>query len=203
MTSVDPTRSQVSLLGHYAGLTSRLLAFMIDTVIISTVILTTSWFVATTWRLLQLELILRGLQQRSPIMENMKMFITSPMFYSIITLLFIATYYIFFWTVTGQSPGKGIMGLRILTHRGGKLKLSQAIMRYIGYYLSAIPLGLGFFWILIDDRRLAWHDRLANTCVVYAWEAKPDESFLAIETSKLIARTQAIRAYIDNKRKTS
>jgi uncharacterized RDD family membrane protein YckC len=203
MTSVDPTRSQVSLLGHYAGLTSRLLAFMIDTVIISTVILTTSWFVATTWRLLQLELILRGLQQRSPIMENMKMFITSPMFYSIITLLFIATYYIFFWTVTGQSPGKGIMGLRILTHRGGKLKLSQAILRYIGYYLSAIPLGLGFFWILIDDRRLAWHDRLANTCVVYAWEAKPDESFLAIETSKLIARTQAIRAYIDNKRKTS
>ena len=94
------------------------------------------------------------------------------------------------------------MGLRVLPRQGGKLKLGYAILRYFGYYLSIIPLGLGIIWILIDDRRLAWHDRLARTCVIYAWEAKPDETFLAIETSKLIARTQAIRAYLDKKRKT-
>jgi uncharacterized RDD family membrane protein YckC len=40
-----------------------------------------------------------------------------------------------------------------------------------------IPLFLGFFWILIDDRRQGWHDKIAGTCVVYTWHARPDETF--------------------------
>lgn len=202
MTSVSRPHLQETFMGHYAGLTSRLLAFILDTVIISTAIISTTWFIATTWRLLQLGPIFSEIEQQSPILMNLITVITSPIFYSLITILFIATYHIFFWIIAGQTPGKGIMGLRVLARQGGKLKLGYAILRYFGYYLSIIPLGLGILWILVDDRRLAWHDRLAGTCVVYAWEAKPDETFLAIETSKLIARTQAIRAYIDKSRKT-
>jgi len=201
MISQGQSLTQETLVGHYAGLTSRLLAFIIDTIILSVIILFTSWFVATTWRLLQLGPIFSELDQRSTILANLTMVITSPLFYSLITLLFIASYYIFFWTIAGQTPGKGIMGLRILSRRGNRLKLRFAILRYIGYYLSIIPFGMGIIWILIDDRRLAWHDKLAGTCVVYAWEAKPDETFLTIETSKLIARTQAVRAYLEKKRK--
>ena len=202
MISEGRTGPNETLVGHYAGLTSRLLAFILDTIIVSGIILSTSWFIATTWRLLQLEPIFRQLDQRSTILANLSMAITSPLFYSLITVLFIASYYIFFWTIAGQTPGKGIMGLRILSRRGKKLKLSHAILRYIGYYLSIIPFGMGILWILVDDRRLAWHDKLAGTCVVYAWEAKPDETFLAVETSKIIARTQALRAYIDKRKKT-
>jgi uncharacterized RDD family membrane protein YckC len=200
MISQGQSMEQDTYVGHYAGLTSRMLAFVLDTVIISGFILSTSWFIATTWRLLQLEPIFRELDQRSPILTNLFVLITSPIFYSVVTLLFIASYHIFFWIIAGQTPGKGILGLRVLTRQGGKLKLGYAIIRYIGYYISIIPFGLGILWILIDDRRLAWHDKLARTCVVYAWEAKPDENFLAIETSKLIARTQALRAYLAKKR---
>jgi uncharacterized RDD family membrane protein YckC len=202
MTSALQTRSPETLLGHYAGLSSRLVAFILDTAIVSGIIISTSWFIATSWRLLQLAPLLTQIEQKSPILENLVAFVTSPIVYSLFTLLFVATYYIFFWITAGQTPGKGVMGLRVLPRQGGKLKLSHAIVRYIGYYLSIIPFGLGIFWILIDDRRLAWHDKLAGTCVVYAWEAKPDETFLAVETSKLIASTQAVRAYLDKKRKS-
>lgn len=202
MISSGRSASQATLEGHYAGITSRLIAFVIDIIIISAVIFSTSWFIATTYRLLQLEPIIKELDQRSPVLAKLTSIITSPIFYSLISILFIASYYVFFWTIAGQTPGKGIMGLRVLSRRGHRLKLGYAILRYIGYYISIIPFGLGIIWILIDDRRLAWHDKLAGTCVVYAWEAKPDENFLVIQTSKLIARTQAIRAYIEHRRKT-
>jgi uncharacterized RDD family membrane protein YckC len=32
--------------------------------------------------------------------------------------------------------------------------------------------------VLVDDRRRAWHDRLAGTAVVHSWRARPDEAFL-------------------------
>jgi uncharacterized RDD family membrane protein YckC len=37
---------------------------------------------------------------------------------------------------------------------------------------------LGFLWILIDNRRQGWHDKMAGTCVIYNWPARPDENFL-------------------------
>jgi uncharacterized RDD family membrane protein YckC len=204
MTRVDQDQAEETLLGHYAGLTSRLMAFILDTIILAGVILFVSWFFVTTWKLLQLEPLVNELQGRSQIFALLVSIFTSPIFYTTITLLFVASYYVLFWTLAGQTPGKGIMGLKILSRRGdkrGKLSLSRAILRYLGFYLSIVPFGAGILWILIDDRRLAWHDKLAGTCVVYAWEAKPDETFLAIETSKVIARTQAIRSFLDKKRK--
>jgi uncharacterized RDD family membrane protein YckC len=38
---------------------------------------------------------------------------------------------------------------------------------------------LGFLWIFVDRRRQGWHDKIANTYVIYTWAAKPDERFLA------------------------
>ena len=49
-----------------------------------------------------------------------------------------------------------------------------SFVRYIGLFLSAIPFGLGFFWVGIDDRRQAWHDKLVHTCVVYAWRRRAE-----------------------------
>lgn len=201
MTRVDHNQVEKTLLGHYAGLTSRLMAFILDTIILAGVILFVSWFFVATWKLLQLEPIVNELKKSSSIFALLVSIFTSPIFYTTIMLLFVASYYVLFWTLAGQTPGKGIMGLKILPRRGSKLSLSRAILRYLAFYLSIVPLGAGILWILIDDRRLAWHDKLAGTCVVYAWEAKPDETFLTIETSKVIARTQAIRSFLDKKEK--
>lgn len=201
MTLDSKPGKEETLIGHYAGLISRLVAFILDTLILAGVILFTSWFIVTSWKMLQLEPIFYQLGERNVILKNLIAFLTSPIFYSLIMILFVASYYIFFWTIAGQTPGKGILGLRILPVRAGKLKLSRAILRYLAYYLSIIPFGLGILWILVDDRRMAWHDKIAGTYVVYAWEAKPDQSFLSVETSKIIARTQELRKYLDKRRK--
>ncbi len=39
-------------------------------------------------------------------------------------------------------------------------------VKYLGYYLSAIPLLLGFVWVAFDKRKQGFHDKLAGTFVV-------------------------------------
>ena len=49
---------------------------------------------------------------------------------------------------------------------GGKPGNRQLLIRYIGYYLSTIPLLLGLVWVAVDPRKQGWHDKLAGTVVV-------------------------------------
>jgi uncharacterized RDD family membrane protein YckC len=84
---------------------------------------------------------------------------------------------LFFWTLTGQTPGMTLMGLRVVTTDGHYVSLGRSVRRLIGYFVSALVLWLGFLWILVDDRRQGWHDKIAGTCVVYNWSARPDETF--------------------------
>ena len=43
---------------------------------------------------------------------------------------------------------------------------AQNIIRYLGYFISFLPLGLGFLWIAFDERKQGWHDKLAGTVVI-------------------------------------
>lgn len=71
-----------------------------------------------------------------------------------------------FWTKFQATPGKMLFKLRIVDARtGGKTSLKQDVVRYLGYFLSAIFLGLGFLWIGFDRRKQGWHDKLAGTVV--------------------------------------
>ena len=78
----------------------------------------------------------------------------------------ISLYNIVFWWLRGQTPGKWLLGLRVVALGGGKVTLGQAVARFAGYLLSALPFYLGFLWILGSERR-GFHDRLARTEVVY------------------------------------
>ena len=40
------------------------------------------------------------------------------------------------------------------------------IGRYFARWLSAIPLLLGYFWMLWDPKKQTWHDKLVSTIVV-------------------------------------
>jgi uncharacterized RDD family membrane protein YckC len=75
--------------------------------------------------------------------------------------------FILFWIVKSATPGKMVLGCSIVDARTlGKASNSQNLIRYIGYYISLIPLGLGFIWIGFDARKQGWHDKLANTVVI-------------------------------------
>jgi uncharacterized RDD family membrane protein YckC len=74
-----------------------------------------------------------------------------------------------FWIVRQATPGKMALGARIVDARSGKpASGAQLVGRYFAYFLSTIPLCLGFLWVAFDKRKQGWHDKLAGTVVVRA-----------------------------------
>jgi uncharacterized RDD family membrane protein YckC len=74
---------------------------------------------------------------------------------------------VLFWIYRQATPGKMVISARIVDARtGGKPTTGQLIGRYLGYYVSTIPLFLGLIWVAFDPRKQGWHDKLAGTVVV-------------------------------------
>lgn len=72
-----------------------------------------------------------------------------------------------FWIYRQATPGKIVIGARIVDATTGEPPTTgQLIGRYFGYYISMIPLFLGIFWVAFDPRKQGWHDKLARTVVV-------------------------------------
>ena len=87
--------------------------------------------------------------------------------YYLITYVLPAAAVIAFWIARQATPGKMALSLRIVDAKTlGPLSKGQAIGRYLAYYLSSIPLGLGLLWVAFDARKQGWHDKLAGTYVV-------------------------------------
>lgn len=75
---------------------------------------------------------------------------------------------ILFWQARQATPGKMALGMRIVDAETlGKPTTRQWLIRYLGYYVSTIPLGMGLVWVGIDARKQGWHDKLAGTLVVF------------------------------------
>jgi uncharacterized RDD family membrane protein YckC len=76
-------------------------------------------------------------------------------------------YCVYFWTTSGSTPGKSLMGLKVVNAETGELiDPGTAVLRYVGYLISSIALLLGFLWIIWDPRHQGWHDKIAKTLVV-------------------------------------
>jgi uncharacterized RDD family membrane protein YckC len=74
---------------------------------------------------------------------------------------------ILFWVERQGTPGKLVLGLRVVdAETGGTPPIGRLVMRYVGYLVSALPLCLGYLWALWDGRRQGWHDKMAGTVVV-------------------------------------
>jgi uncharacterized RDD family membrane protein YckC len=81
--------------------------------------------------------------------------------------LVVATYFVGFWTLAGETPGMRLMALRVSNRAGDPPRLGQGLLRLLGMILAAIPFFAGYLLILVDDRRRGLHDMLAGTTVVY------------------------------------
>jgi uncharacterized RDD family membrane protein YckC len=72
-----------------------------------------------------------------------------------------------FWIARQATPGKMLVHARIVDAVTlGKPGAGRMIVRYLGYYVSLLAFGLGFFWVGWDPRKQGWHDKLAGTVVV-------------------------------------
>lgn len=79
-------------------------------------------------------------------------------------LIYLA-YYTLFQSRTGQTPGKMMKGLVVLTDAGGFMPAQTALYRWAGYLVSLLPLGMGFWWAGWSSPGRCWHDRLTGTRV--------------------------------------
>ena len=77
-----------------------------------------------------------------------------------------------FTAAGGQSIGKMLGGIRVVPSDPeawtDRVPLGQAVLRAAGYFISALPLGLGFLPAVLAADRRGFHDRLAHTRVVKA-----------------------------------
>ncbi|GAB4552762.1 MAG: RDD family protein [Rhizobacter sp.] len=85
----------------------------------------------------------------------------------LISWVFPAVASILFWRSKQATPGKMALSLKIVDARTGKtLSLGQSVARYLGYFVSTLPLGLGFIWIAFDARKQGWHDKIGKAVVI-------------------------------------
>lgn len=71
-----------------------------------------------------------------------------------------------FWTHGGQTLGMRAWRIQIRSTAGGTVTWRHALLRYLAALLSWAAFGLGFWWSMIDQKRLAWHDRCSGTVLV-------------------------------------
>jgi uncharacterized RDD family membrane protein YckC len=87
----------------------------------------------------------------------------------LITWVLPAVAVILFWLKKQATPGKMAVSAKVVDAKTGKtLSIGQSIGRYLAYFVSVLPFGLGFIWIAFDRKKQGWHDKLANTVVIRA-----------------------------------
>jgi uncharacterized RDD family membrane protein YckC len=78
-------------------------------------------------------------------------------------------YYWFFLTRNrGQTPGKALMKIRVIKVDGSPISDRDALLRYVGYIVNSLCIGIGWLWALLDANKQGWHDKIAKTYVVKA-----------------------------------
>ena len=83
-----------------------------------------------------------------------------------LAIILFMTYFAFFHGAWGQTIGKMIFGLRVVTIDGQVPSFPRALARTIVYALSAIPFFLGFIWVGFTSSKRSWHDLIAGTMVI-------------------------------------
>jgi uncharacterized RDD family membrane protein YckC len=144
---------------RYAGLVTRLLAFAADVAVINIV----GWFTA---------LVVGLCVSFFDLPEGVKNVLIA--IGSLIALLWGVGYFVFFWSTTGQTPGNRLLGIRVIDARTlAPPRPRRALRRFFWLLLAALPCCVGILWILVDDRRRGWHDKLSRTVVADVTDEPP------------------------------
>jgi len=147
---------------RYGGFWRRLFAFFIDQIILYMVSLILFLIGLLAQGLLGQK---TGRMTASPegLMEGMG---SAALIYTAACLLAGMAYYTWFHGTGGRTPGKMLLGLRVIQVSGDPITPGLAFLRWVGYFYASLPLFLGFLWIAFDRRKQGWHDRIAATLVI-------------------------------------
>jgi uncharacterized RDD family membrane protein YckC len=138
----------------YAGFWIRFLAYIVDTLLISAVILPLGMGVGV------LIAVTDGADNASVILA----------FESLIRIVSIGLGWLYFSWLESSSwqatIGKKLCGLRVTDLHGNRISFGKATGRYFGKILSGLILFIGFIMAAFSEKKQALHDQLAGTLVV-------------------------------------
>jgi uncharacterized RDD family membrane protein YckC len=147
---------------RYGGFWRRLFAFLIDEVIL--------YFVSLI--LFLIGLLTLGL--KGGMTDRVLSSLGDPahgigvfaLLYIAVSLLAGMVYFTGFHGIAGRTPGKMLLGLRVIQASGDPITPGIAFLRWVGYLISGPFFGLGFLWVAFDGRKQGWHDKIAATLVI-------------------------------------
>ena len=145
---------------RYAGFWCRLTAFFVDFTLlccVSLILLFSGW----------IAFILGSPAGGRALVQHMKQLAPLCILIYYLTLIFLnMLYFTYFHGNTGQTPGKMLLGIRVVRVDGEPMTYGIAFLRWTGYIISKLFLWFGFIWIGVDRRKRGWHDYIAGTMVV-------------------------------------
>jgi uncharacterized RDD family membrane protein YckC len=83
-----------------------------------------------------------------------------------IAALLVVLYFTGCWTATGRTYGDQVLGLRVVDHRGNRLRPAIALIRAVFCTVFAA----GILWVAISAGRRSIQDIVLRTSVIYDWE---------------------------------
>jgi len=145
--------------GRYAGPLTRLLAVLVDAVVVAfgfTLIMAGLAFL--------IGLFVEG-DYEFPANQGL--------WFSAALVVWAFIYLWFSLAVFGKTFGKAVLGVRVVGSDGTiTLRAGQAFVRALSYPLSFAIFGLGLLEIVFGRERRAWHDHFAGSAVVYDWGSR-------------------------------
>lgn len=147
----EPVEAPLAEGGRYIGVVTRAVSWGFDALLLNLVAIMTG---------LGAELFLSIV----PLSKHAKPALTA--IAGVVYALWCASYFVVFWSTTGQTPGARIMQIRLVPAHGRRVKPARAIVRWVGMTLAMIPLFAGYLPILFGRR--GFPDWLAHTLVLDA-----------------------------------
>lgn len=152
--TIDPRPGQQRL--QPAGLWRRLGAMFYDALLLF----------AVTWSVTAIEIALRVARVGDAAVRASPHTAVAGPLLQIPLACAVVLFFGWFWTRSGQTLGMQAWRLRIDTLEGARISWRQVLLRIVGASISAACLGLGYWWILFDPEKCAWHDRISRSRVV-------------------------------------
>jgi uncharacterized RDD family membrane protein YckC len=146
---------------HYAGFWIRLVARVIDGVLLTIVRFAV---------LLPLGLTSSVFPTAGTPTQNLAGPLRVAAFSSLLALVINLAYEAYFVSARGATIGKMVLGLKVVRADGTKVSTGLAVGRYFGMLVSDFTLLIGYVVAAFDSEKRALHDRMCDTRVVYANE---------------------------------
>lgn len=163
---------------HYVGFGARFIAALIDCILLLIISLPIYYLFSMPLALLWL-LSLSFINTISLHISDVIILFLIIVLALLPTLGLLYGYYVFYQEKYGQTLGKKVMRIKVVTVDGKAPKKSDFLIReIIGKFLSAVILGIGYLMVIWNPKKQALHDKITKTYVVYLVESDTKKSVI-------------------------